>query len=184
LQESLADLFGRAGVLFNEVLKRLEVKLGVGASVREAVRRSKSFDYGKVQRSSRRCGVVFHARARSWRLGLRLGSGALRSIRLGSDLIHRALGRLFQLLRRGCRRSRCRLERGKTGVLGRYCRAGVSVRVDWRSTYFELPFEQICVVVTTGFLAFRYSVGLPLSPWQRRQGAGFRQRFVGPRVGG
>ena len=52
LQESLADLFGRVGVLFNEVLKRLEVNLGVGTRAREAVRRSKPFDYGRVQRSS------------------------------------------------------------------------------------------------------------------------------------
>ena len=95
MQESLADLFGRVGVLFNEVLKRLELNLGVGTRAREAVRRSKPFDYGRVQRSSRRCGVVFHASARSLRLGLRPGSGALRSIRRGSNLIHRALGRLF-----------------------------------------------------------------------------------------
>ena len=72
---------------------------------------------------------------------------------------------------------------GMTGVLGRCCRAGVSVRVGWRLTRFELPFEQIYLVVTTDLLAFRYSGGLPLCPWQRRQGAGFRQRFVGPRVG-
>jgi hypothetical protein len=42
LQESLADLLGRAGVLFKEVLKRLEVKLGIGARARPSVAASPS----------------------------------------------------------------------------------------------------------------------------------------------